>query len=303
MEKSKIGMHLEEESKPLKKICEKLMDAVNYELDKGIENIDTKELGEAIDMIKDLYEAKKEMYEACYYKSIMEAMEEHDFENEEEIMDEGRKGYRGRSRDSMGRFTSRGGRGRGRGRRGYEMPMMMYDDDMDDWDEMERMRDMDRMSYGRMGYSGGGSGGSGGSSSGGSSRGGSSSGGSSQGGQGGGQSSGGMSGGSSSGGGSGQSSGGSSSGGSSRGYEEGYSAGYSEGSRGNQRDGREGRSGQKRRGYMEAKENGKDKQEKMKELENYMKELSTDVTEMIDEASQEEKNMLKNKLQVLMQKI
>lgn len=180
MEKSKIAMYLEEESKPIKKMCEKLMDSVNHELDNGIENVDTKELGEAIDMIKDLYEAKKEMYEACYYKKIMEAMEEHDFEDEEEIMDEGRKGYRGRSRDSMGRFNSR--RGRGRGRRGYEEPMM-YDED---WKDMEYMRDMDRQ-YGRMGYSGSGS--SGGSSSGGS-----------VGGSRSGQSSGGMSGGSSMGG-------------------------------------------------------------------------------------------------------
>lgn len=150
MEKTKIAMHLEEESKPIKKMCEKLMDSVNHELDKGVENVDTKELGEVIDMIKDLYEAKKEMYEACYYKQIMEAMEEHDFEDEEEIMEEGRKGYRGRSRDSMGRFTSRRGRG---GRRGYESPMMMNDDN---WDEMEYQRDMDRP-MGRMGYSGSGS--------------------------------------------------------------------------------------------------------------------------------------------------
>jgi hypothetical protein len=41
----------------------------------------------------------------------------------------------------------------------------------------------------------------------------------------------------------------------------------------------------------------------MKELEDYMKELSTDVTEMISDASPEEKTMLKNKMQVLMQKI
>ena len=125
-EETKIGMKLEEEAKPIKKMCEKLMDAVNHELDKGIENIDTKELGEAIDMIKDLYEAKKEMYEACYYKQIMEAMEEHDFEDEEEIMDEGRRGYRGQPRSQSGRFMSRGdgrrsNRGRG-GRRGYESP-------------------------------------------------------------------------------------------------------------------------------------------------------------------------------------
>ena len=43
--------------------------------------------------------------------------------------------------------------------------------------------------------------------------------------------------------------------------------------------------------------------QKMKELEDYMKELSTDVTEMIEGASPEEKTMLKNKMQVLMQKI
>lgn len=69
------------------------------------------------------------------------------------------------------------------------------------------------------------------------------------------------------------------------------------------RDHREGRSGMSRRGYMEAKEMGKDKGEKMKELENYMKELSTDVTEMIGDASPEEKAMLKSKMQTLLQKI
>lgn len=63
-----------------------------------------------------------------------------------------------------------------------------------------------------------------------------------------------------------------------------------------------------RRGYMETKEMHKDnstesKQHKMKELENYMKELSSDVTDMITDMSQEEKTMLKNKMQVLMQKI
>lgn len=149
-EGTKIAIKLEEESKPIKKMCEKLMDSINYELDKGIENVDTKELGEAIDMIKDLYEAKKEMYEACYYKQIMEAMEEHDFEDEEEIMDEGRRGYRGQPRDSRGRYMSR------RGRRGYESRMMP---DMD-WDDMEYQRDMDRNTHNRMYYTDGNVGGS-----------------------------------------------------------------------------------------------------------------------------------------------
>ena len=237
-------MYLEEESKPIKKMCEKLMDAVNYELDKGVENIDTKELGEAIDMIKDLYEAKKEMYESCYYKQIMEAMEEHDFEDEEEIADEGRKGYRGQPRDSKGRYMSRRGR-----RMGYEEPIYMSD-----MYPMEHYRDMDRMD-GRMYYTSG------------------SMGNNSMGSQ-------------------GQSSNSSSNMSGNRGYSDRMV-----------RDGREGRSGERRKGYMEAKEQGMDKQAKMKELEEYMKELSSDVTEMISDASQEEKTMLKNKMQVLMQKI
>lgn len=267
-EETKIAMKLEEESKPIKKMCEKLMDSINYELDKGIENVDTKELGEAIDMVKDLYEAKKEMYEACYYKQIMEAMEEHDFEDEEEIMDEGRRGYRGQPRSQSGRFMSRGdgrrsNRGRG-GRRGYEDEMYYtMTPEMYREHDPEYYRDMDRES-GKMYYSGGSMGGS---------------------------SSSGMSGGSMGSQG-GQSSGGSSGG--SRGYSESGSQG---------RDSREGRSGQSRRSYMESKEMGKDKGEKMKSLEEYMKELSSDVTEMISDASAEEKAMLKNKMQVLMQKI
>jgi hypothetical protein len=68
------------------------------------------------------------------------------------------------------------------------------------------------------------------------------------------------------------------------------------------RDRREGRSGMSRRSYMESKETHKDKGEKMKDLETYMKDLSEDVTEMIHDATPEEKAMLKNKMQVLMQK-
>ena len=167
-EETKIGMKLDMELEPIKDMCKKLEEAVKHELSKGIENVDAKELGEVVDMIKDLYEAKEKIVKACYYKGVLEAMEEHDFEDEDEIEEEGRRGYRGQPRSQSGRFMSRGdGRRSNRGRssrRGYD-DMMMYDDM--DYDEMERMRDMDRMSYGRMGYSGSGS--SGGSSMGGSS--------------------------------------------------------------------------------------------------------------------------------------
>lgn len=74
------------------------------------------------------------------------------------------------------------------------------------------------------------------------------------------------------------------------------------------RDYREGRSGMSRRSYMETKEIHSDntpesKQHKMKELEKYISELGTDITEMISDASNEEKTLLKNKLQVLAQKV
>lgn len=80
------------------------------------------------------------------------------------------------------------------------------------------------------------------------------------------------------------------------------------GSMSGMRDSREGRSGMSRRTYMETKElhadnSAESKQAKMKELEKYMGELSSDLTEMIAGASNEEKTMLKTKLQTLTQKI
>lgn len=274
-EETKIGMKLEMELEPIKDMCKKLEEAVKHELSKGIENVDAKELGEVVDMIKDLYEAKEKIVKACYYKGVLEAMEEHDFENEDEIEDEGRRGYRGQPRSkTSGRFMSRRDR-----RRSYEEPMYYsMTPEMYHMYPSEYYRDMDRENMGRMYYSGGSSNMSGGSPS---------SNASSMGGQ----SSSGMNGSSGN-----------------RGYTDSRQSEGGNYSSRMQRDGREGRSGEARRGYMETKEMHKgnsadDKQHKMKELENYMKELSTDITEMISDASSEEKNMLKNKLQVLMQKI
>ena len=63
-----------------------------------------------------------------------------------------------------------------------------------------------------------------------------------------------------------------------------------------------------RRGYEESKamhkgNTAEDKQHKMKSLEDYMKSLADDVTEMLTDMSQEEKTLLKGKMQMLMQKI
>ena len=69
------------------------------------------------------------------------------------------------------------------------------------------------------------------------------------------------------------------------------------------RDPREGRSHMNRRMYMEAKHLHHDKSMQMQELDKYLKELSSDITEMIQDASMEEKELLKNKLTTLASKI
>ena len=105
-------------------MIEKLSECAKCELDKGIESIDTKEMGEVAEIIKELCEAE-------YYAKVSKAMDEHDFDNAEEIMDEGRRGYRGQPRDSRGRYM----------RRGYDEMMYMP----------EMYRDMDLMD-GKMYY-------------------------------------------------------------------------------------------------------------------------------------------------------
>ena len=210
--------------KRIHEMLEKLTKCAEMEFEKGLENVDTAEMGAVADIMKDLAEAE-------YYAKISKAMDEAEYGEDYDFggayEEDMRKGYRGQPRDSRGRYMSRRGR-----RRGYEEPMMYEDYD---WTEMGRMRDIDRP-MGKMYYGG----------------------------------------------------------------ESGMGGQYSSRM---QRDSREGRSGGARRGYMESKEMNKDKGEKMKELENYMKELSTDVTEMISDASPEEKSMLKSKMQTLLQKI
>lgn len=66
---------------------------------------------------------------------------------------------------------------------------------------------------------------------------------------------------------------------------------------------REGKSPKSRRMYMEAKEMKKDKATQLRELEKYMQELSSDITEMIADASVEEKQYLEKKITALASKI
>ena len=69
------------------------------------------------------------------------------------------------------------------------------------------------------------------------------------------------------------------------------------------RDAREGRSGMTRRTYMEGKATKAPKEKQMKELEQYVQELSVDIAEMIRDATPEEKQMLQKKLTSLATKI
>lgn len=228
-------------------MIERLSEVAKCEIDKGIECVDTKEMGEVAEIIKELAEAE-------YYAKISKAMDESEYGKDYDYMgayDHERKGYIGQPRDSMGRYMSR------RGRRGYEEPMYytmtpeMYHDYTP-----EMLRDMDRES-GRMYYSGSGS----------------------QGGM-----SGGMSGGQSS------------------GVSMVGNRGYSESGRG-----QSSRSENARIGYEESKmmQDGspESKKKAMESLETYLKELSEDMTDLVSKMDANEKSMVKNKLQVLAQKV
>ena len=233
--------------KHIRCIEEKLAEAIRCEFDKGIENVNTAEMGKATDMLKDAAEAE-------YYARIAKAMEEAEKEDEESQKymlkqlkeeygeDDGRRYYDNYRYMRTGRFAPKG-RGTYMPRRGYETPIEYHmTPEMYREHDPEYYRDMDR-DMGRMYYT-----------------------------------------------------------------ETGMSGNTGNSSRTGMRDGREGRSGASRRSYIETKEMHPDnsqesKQMKMKELEKYMGELSGDITEMIAGASNEEKTMLKAKLQTLMQKI
>ncbi len=302
-------MHIKRIHEMVEKLTECTLSAIN----ENKSNVGDFAIPDVADMIKDLCEAEKSAriakeMEKCeeedeaeekYIRKMLkeENKDEYKRMREEYGEDEGeRRFYDNYRYKSSGRFAPKGrgsyrprSSGR-RGRRGYEEPMYFLPPEIYMNYSPEELRDMDR-DMGRMYYGGG----SGGSSSGGS---GSQSGGS------------GMSGGNM---------GGNSGGSSSRGYEEyqrgysegrsdGYNQGRNDGRNSQSRDYREGRSGTSRRGYMESRENHKDntpesKQANMKELEKYMKSLSEDLTEAIEGASNEEKTMLKSKLQTLVQKI
>lgn len=200
----------------LKRLKEMLMDGIASETGKGLQNINKEELGEAIDMIKDIEEI-------IYYCAITEAMDEK--KEEEKFMQ--------RQYSSMYPMTYNYSNGSGNGSRNYD-------------------------GEGRMYYNGNGGGISQYASNGGNDA----------------------------------------RGGGSRGYSDGWVMAPFDA-----RDFREGRSYVSRRNYMEGKEMHHDKAKQMQELDKYVEELTSDVLEMIHDASPEEKMALSQKMNTLANKI
>ena len=95
-------------------MIEKLAECAEKQFEAGIENIDTAEMGQVTDMLKDLAEA-------MYYRTLTKAMDESE---DDEIMDmfdrygDGRR-YYDHYRYADGRFAPKG---RGMYRRGYDEP-------------------------------------------------------------------------------------------------------------------------------------------------------------------------------------
>ena len=117
-------------------MIEKLTECTKSQFDKGLESVDTCEMGKVIDMIKDLAEA-------MYYRTLAKTMDESEDEEILKMFD--RYGRDNRFYDHYryedGRFAPKG---RGTYRRNYDEPIWHMTPEM--------YRDMDREPYGRMYY-------------------------------------------------------------------------------------------------------------------------------------------------------
>lgn len=224
--------------KRLEQMKESLMACVQNQIAGNLSQVDAKELGEAVDMIKDLSEA-------IYYCTITEAMnEKEELQKNQQPQMQQQPMY-------------------------YPMPMYYPNQGQRNNEGMyfsEPIYNQGSMYNGGAMYAGG-QGGGGNSSSG----------------------SGGSSG--------GNSGGNNARGGGSRGYHDMPMMGSYP------RDIKEGMSPMYRRMYMESKELNQDNAKTMHDLEKYIQELSGDVMEMIEKATPEEKQVLRQKITTLATKI
>lgn len=224
-----MGKELKEKYERVCAIKDKALSIAETQLNGDISQVDAKELGEVVDIAKDMAELMKYMEEACYYHKVSEAMDEGSEEEKKYYLNKYIPEYEGKFYTPMPMARGRDSRGRYM----YTEPIMMDDR----YDDTFR----DRMYYSSMNGSSSSSG------------------------------------------------------------REGSTSGrmnYTD-----MHDYRDGRSYMARRGYMEAKEMGKDKEHMNKELDKYMEELSSDMTEMIHGMDASEKQLLKQKLATLASKI
>lgn len=135
-------MHIEKIHKMIECLTEKAL----CELEKGTENVDTCEMGQVVDMIKDLNEAE---YKAVIVKAMKKADEEKEEydkmllrEMKEEYGEDSGRRYYDHYRYASGRFAPKG---HGSYRRGYEEPPYYHM-------TPEMYRDMDRDTHSRMYY-------------------------------------------------------------------------------------------------------------------------------------------------------
>ncbi len=132
-------MHDEYKKPDLSDICQiehDLIAALKTAVSHGVfsKEVDGKELGELVDMVKDMAETKRNCWEACYYESVTKAMEEYD-EDPEYMMGYSRKG-RNMNRYANGRYAPSGTGNQTYGYMPYPLrtPIMMRGDDVSDPD-------------------------------------------------------------------------------------------------------------------------------------------------------------------------
>lgn len=118
-----IKEKVENKTKTIETMYESMENAIKHQIDGGLDKVNTHELYEAVDILKDLSEIKLNCVKAMYKTQIMEAMEDSeygvDYDENGEI-----RYYRGQPRSkTSGRFMSRDD-----GRREY---MPEYERDID----------------------------------------------------------------------------------------------------------------------------------------------------------------------------
>lgn len=111
-------MHEEMKKPELSEVCQiekDLISALKTVTSHGVfsKDVDSKELGELVDMVKDMAETKRNCWEAHYYETVSKAMEEYDYDSDD------RMGYN-RNRYASGRYAPSG---TGNRTMGYMMPI------------------------------------------------------------------------------------------------------------------------------------------------------------------------------------